>query len=167
MTELLPDDGDERRLRALFDASAEDASGALLTRLRARAADVPAHVRRRPAFIPRWAWAPAFAGLGVAGITALAAAFSLNWGNSDGGSAAAPPAAVNAVIPRAEAAPRPTAATEENEELADEALDYSPGEDWQADARVELELDPLDGLAAEDDLDAWLFATDELARGGG
>ena len=166
MTEHLhDDDGDERPLRAVFDASAEDASGALLTRMRARAADVPAHVRRRPRFVPRWAWAPAFAGVGVAAITALAAAFSLNWGNT-GDPAEAPPAAVKAVLPQAEAAPLPPAPSADG--LDDDDLDYASGEDWEAEARLgELELDPLDGLAADDDLDAWLFATDELTRGGG
>lgn len=51
------DDRDERELKALFDATADAPSGAQLTKLRARAADVPARGRR-----PRWlAWAPAFA----------------------------------------------------------------------------------------------------------
>lgn len=48
---------DERELKALFDATADEPSGAQLTKLRARAADVPARGRR-----PRWlAWAPVFA----------------------------------------------------------------------------------------------------------
>ena len=67
-------EGDETRLRALFDETVEPATGPTLTKLAARAADVPERSRRTPLWLPRWAWKPTAAGLVVAA-GALGAAF--------------------------------------------------------------------------------------------
>ena len=61
-----PDEPGEEELRRLFDATADQASGPTLTKLAARAGEVPEHAQRVPRWLPRWAWSPTLAGLAVA-----------------------------------------------------------------------------------------------------
>jgi hypothetical protein len=53
---------------------------------------------------------------------------------------------------------------EANTPLADELVGL---DEWSLDGAPLGQLDPLDGLSADEDLDAWLFATAALAAEGG
>ncbi|HEV8248167.1 MAG TPA: hypothetical protein VGP93_20470, partial [Polyangiaceae bacterium] len=70
---MTPSEPEEAELQELFDRTSEQATGPLLTRLRALSSEVPERAARRPRLLPRWAWAPTLAGL-CAGLGALSAA---------------------------------------------------------------------------------------------
>lgn len=157
-------DPEEAGLRALFDATADDLGGPGLTKLRARAADIPA--RRRPMWWKLWAPAltVAMGGLLVLGISTM---------NRPDSPAAAPAPTVVAEK-TAPPAPAPSVAPaplleDDPEELA--ALD-DPEETDGADDEMALD-DGADDLLAfgvpsdDEELDAWLEATDELLGEGG
>jgi hypothetical protein len=155
-------DPDEAGLRALFNSTAEELDGPGHTKLRARAADIPAE--RRPAWWRLWAPALAVAmgGLLVFGIR------SMNQPDSP-----TPVAQNSATAPLAVQAPpqisaEPRALEEEEEEEEEESEELALGED------DELELDDgaddllAFGVPSDDaELDAWLEATDELLGEGG
>ena len=63
------DDGDMKRL---FERTAREPSSFELTRMAARARELPSRLERVPRRLPRWTWAPAFAAfaaLGALGVT--------------------------------------------------------------------------------------------------
>jgi hypothetical protein len=168
------DDRDEAVVRELFDASAEEPSGPALTKLAARAAEIPTLPRRLPSWFPRWAWAPSAAGLAAAA-GALAVTFASWFGEppDDRGAATETPAIAPAVVlppiakvkqpqskdgplePRqgATAAPDP-----EERQLVTEPQTA----ELASEPAFDSELDALDGPPPDADLDAWLHATSEL-----
>jgi hypothetical protein len=63
---------DDRDLERVFESTAAAPSAFELTRMKARARELPARLERVPRRLPRWSWAPAFAAaaaLGALGIT--------------------------------------------------------------------------------------------------
>lgn len=153
---------EERELLDLFEATAEQPPPATLTRLQARAVDIPAHVRRRPAWIPRWAWAPGIAGLAVAA-GALAVTIA-PWLTEEvetvpvaqvAGSLPMP-----AVVPPA-AAPQVSASVDPASVSADDEED-DLASDWGDD--VDELGSALDAPSEDADLDAWLHATAVLVN---
>jgi hypothetical protein len=141
---------DETRLRALFERTAMDASGPTLTKLKARAQDVPTLTRR-----PLWQrlFAPALAVAVGAGAVVLATGpFSSLKPESVAStrateSAALAPASITAPVLRAPEAAPATAAVD----------DFGFGEP----ANDGL-LGPLDGPSDDEDIDAWLAATESV-----
>ena len=79
---------DEARLKQLFDASATELSGPTLTKLRARAREVPERTTRAPRWLPRWAWSPLLTGFAV-GVGALAVAIGV-WVRGPDGTSPSP-----------------------------------------------------------------------------
>jgi hypothetical protein len=177
-----PSSPDESALRALFDETSEEAAGPLLTRMAARAVDIPERAQRRPGWIPRWAWAPGIAGAVVA-LGVLSAAFVPTYMADR-----EPTKALSKVVlaplvkpPVAEASAATATATASAEPHSDDALldiprDSSPddsliaglGADWDPNSPggTEDSLDPLFGPASDADLDAWLYATEKIIREG-
>jgi hypothetical protein len=164
-------DRDEARLRALFDETIEPATGPTLTKLAARAADVPERARRTPLWLPRWAWRPAAAGLVVAA-GALGAAFA---GTRVDAPSPPQPAAVEAHLAApapaaavsADARDRRTAAPEPDLDV-DESLELVLADgDWEGDVDDDDALDSVYGPPSDANLDAWLYATSAVLEGGG
>jgi len=151
---------DEHELKALFDATAEEPSGAQLTKLRARAADVPGRARR-----PRWLfWAP-FAAVAAGALLVV----MLQGGAKDaevarGTSTAsvrfeapAPSVTQHAPAPSQESTPDEEA-PEENGALA-ELGDLNDGDDFED---FPGPLDEPDDA----ELDDWLAATSSFLEDG-
>jgi hypothetical protein len=163
-------DQDEAALRELFDASAEEPGGPLLTKLSARAAEIPSSPRRAPRWFPRWAWAP-----GAAGLAAAAGALAVTLGSWFGEptedvlpAGAAPPVAL-APIPGMlkEPVKRAAPARELPLLLEAEAGDgEAPSIELGAEAALDFELDALHAPTSDAELDAWLHATSELLHDG-
>lgn len=161
-----PTDRDEDALRALFDATAEDADGALLTRLQARAADIPGARTRRRFRALSWGWAPGVGGLAVAAGAALFA-WGPGWLGQSGTEGALHTAdvGVTTLAPAAaelrskpaipSSTPRPQVATSVASGLELEAVDWSEDES---------ELEAWQGPIEDEELDAWLYATAELVN---
>ena len=157
MTQEEEDQGHEE-LRRLFDDTAEQASGPTLTKLAARAADIPS-TARRSGFLPRWAWGPLFAAAAatLGGLLTLRGATRTpaRSGPELGSAAPAVSRAVAMTSTRElnAASPRPTVAEEpaDNLELLGDADEG---------ARFEVS-----GPQSDRDLDAWLAATKELSGG--
>ena len=169
-TEL--DDSDETAMRELFDASAEAARGPVLTKLAARAAEIPTLRRRAPSWFPRWAWAPGAAGLAAAA-GALAVTFAGWFGepSDELAPAAAAPAVAPAVAlpPVAQVQPQKHGPVEPRQgataapRAEEPALATEPQTAGLAsESALESELDALYGPPPDADLDAWLHATSEL-----
>jgi hypothetical protein len=163
---------DEERLRQLFEATAEEPTGALLTRLTARAADVPERATRAPRWLPRWAWAPTFGGFAVA-VGALAATFGPSLLEAAPNPALDVP---NAIAPQAAPLARASASAASGSlepasailptDLAEVGL-LALDSDWEADDQLgDVSLEPLHGPADDADLDAWLYATAALLEDG-
>ncbi|HMJ13811.1 MAG TPA: hypothetical protein VK524_20480 [Polyangiaceae bacterium] len=170
------DNPDEALLRELFDASAEEPDGPLLTKLSARAAEIPSLPRRAPRWFPRWAWAPSTAGLAAAA-GALAVTLSSWFGQpaEDVLPAAAAPVVALAPIPQAILPQNPqkkpsTTRGMELPALGDleaSELDVDPEAlELGAEAALASELDALHGPVTDAELDAWLHATSELLHDG-
>lgn len=146
---------DEAELRAIFDRTALEASGVDLTRLRARAEEVPERAARKPRLLPRWLWAPALAGA-FASAGALGAALL---------SGVTPVASVSSgpVATSNETAPAPERARSA-ELRVDDATDDSESEtesdDWVGE-HDELAFD-LSPDVPDTELDAWLEAAREF-----
>ncbi|HLV22720.1 MAG TPA: hypothetical protein VKZ49_17640 [Polyangiaceae bacterium] len=161
---LQPDNRDEERLRALFDGSYEPPSEAVLTRLKARAADVPS---MRPArFWPGWIWAPGFAGVALA---ATVAVFALTPESSSIPKTAAVAGVVPAVRVATSGGSTLQAGGAAVEGAADELALHDAtlagiDTDWASPAASDSELgtDVFDGVPPDADLDAWMYATAEL-----
>jgi hypothetical protein len=166
-------DGDEARLRALFNETIEPATGPTLTKLAARAADVPERAHRTPLWLPRWAWKPTAAGFVVAA-GALGAAF-VNTRVEAPRPAESSVAAAHLTAP----APAPAASVSVNDlrrpavPLADlgedlESLELSAaGGDWESEAEDDDVFDSVYGPPSDANLDAWLYATSAVLEGGG
>jgi hypothetical protein len=99
---------DDEDLKRLFERNAAEPSPFELTRMAARARELPGRLERVPRRLPRWTWAPAFAAvaaLGALGVT-------LTQALAPEGDAAAPsarPPAPAPVEPRVVAAEDPSA----------------------------------------------------------
>jgi hypothetical protein len=132
---------DDRDLVELFERTAADPSTFELTRMTARARELPARLERVPRRLPRWSWAPAFAAvaaLGALGIT-LSQALSPGAPSPSAGPPVAAPAANAAEQPSAHtpaaSAAKPAAVFEEPEDEAElDALSPAP----------EVDDDPFD-----------------------
>ncbi|HVJ15302.1 MAG TPA: hypothetical protein VM686_07675 [Polyangiaceae bacterium] len=138
----------EDELLELFEKSAQLPSGADLTRLRARAADVPERAARTPRWLPRWVWAPALGGI-CAGVGALGAVLFSEAGPFAPPAPSGEPSAI--VVASAVAAPAPSAsaalAREEEADVAsgdDEPLSFDLSSDV-ADAELDDWLAALEG----------------------
>jgi hypothetical protein len=168
------DDNDETSVRQLFDASAEEPSGPILTKLAARAGEIPSARRRAPSWFPRWAWAPSAAGLAAAAGALAVTLASWFGGPSDEVGPANP---TPAMAPAVALAPVPTRVQPESKDgpieprqAATAAPDKSAralGSEPQtaglpAESALDSELDALYGPPPDADLDAWLHATSEL-----
>lgn len=156
---------DEARLQALFDATADEPTGVGLTRLRARAAEVPARAKR-PAWRSLWVWLP-----GVAvGAGALALSVGTTTGEVGSGSLPPRPSALVVASPsggaRVVAAPAAAAAAESAQDDAELELLDGTGADGLG-SSSELGVAALGGAPSDADLDAWLYATAELLDNGG
>lgn len=145
---------DERELKALFDATSAAPDGMQLTKLRARAADVPSRKRAW-----RWQLFAPFVALGAG----AAAVLLLRSGPEpapvarvDPPALATTPAPAVAAAPEASAEPRLPEDVDENGPVAD--LGY---------ADEGLGIDELSGPADdEEDLDVWLDATGAFLEDG-
>ncbi|MEZ4219450.1 MAG: hypothetical protein R3B13_00885 [Polyangiaceae bacterium] len=145
-------------LRALFDATADEASGAQLTRLRARAQDIPASARK--SFWSRFA-VPVFA------LATGAAAIGLVW-RSQSGVPAESARSVAALAPSTAPTPVPTetrpveqsVASNDDTPVADDAFDdldpmaLGDSDELWAGIGVDSDVDDDDELLAA--LDSWL-----------
>jgi hypothetical protein len=186
-----PDDAGEEELRRLFDRTAGEASGPMLTKLGARASEVPDRARRVPRWLPRWAWSPTLAGLAVAAGVVIVVVASRFGGSERPPSPAPGPAETAQVKPSASPSgpklaltPPPSDPTSmhlsqeppENDDL-DEALDEEGSlaalESAETTALLDIEsdwfdlgVDPLSEPTSDDDLDAWLAATADLVEDG-
>jgi hypothetical protein len=159
MTPRPEDELDETRLQALFDRTAELPSGPMLTKLSARAADIPGLSRPRPFWQSLRFMLPAVAA--VAGALAVVAIPELR---GEPGAESAPVAlAPQSPAPAEATAPAPvdveTPAVDEVDLDALAELDFSDGD--------ELAFGDVDGPDSEAELDAWLSATEALLDEGG
>jgi hypothetical protein len=165
----------EAVLKRLFDASATELSGPSLTKLRARAREVPERAPRAPRWLPRWAWSPLLGGLAV-GAGALAVAIGVGIRGPESvspGAMAGPDALVSEQ--RAPRAADPPMASSSAAPEADDFLDEDPFLEESAELAADFDLDvdqsyldfdPIDD-PADDDLDAWWEATADMVEGGG
>lgn len=168
------DDNDETSVRQLFDASAEEPTGPVLTKLAARAGGIPSAPRRVPSWFPRWAWAPSAAGLAAAA-GALAVTLASWFGEPPG--ERGPATTTPAVAPVVALAPVPERTQPQSNDgpieprqaatAAPDSDERAPGTEPQTaglpgDLALDSELDALAGPPPDADLDAWLHATSEL-----
>lgn len=175
------DDRDEAALRELFEATAQQPTGSALTRMAARASDVP---RRASAWgwLLRWAWVPAVASMGAA-----AAAWVLYFRPSTPMPSVPVPVALSAepsatpgrsrttalpvrTQPSASATAAPDAPQDPLDELSGAGLlaglDPDLTDDDLATDPLQSEYDALFSPPSDADLDAWLLATNELLDDG-
>jgi hypothetical protein len=149
---------DEARIQALFERTAELPSGALLTKLAARAADVPLRHRRA------WAWLSLRLALPASAIVvgALAVVLVPRLGQAPPAPVAAPMAMAAGSSQGTDAPPAPAPELDalESEELYAELY-------LAEESGSELSLDLMHGPASEADVDAWLVATAMLLDEGG
>ena len=158
MPQIEPEEHED--VQRLFDATAAEAAGPTLTKLAARAAEIPERALRKSPFLPRWAWGPAFAGTAAA-LGGLLALRTL------------PPKPVPQRGPeRSSAAPVVTVAvaTASAREVNAAAPRATPGDELGdgpellGDADEGARFD-VSGPVADRDLDAWLAATKDLSGG--
>ncbi len=155
----------DQELSQLFDATADQPSGPTLTKLSARATDIPAHVKRRPRWRSLLFWAPGMA----AAVAALVLVLSPSLRHS-GLAPSATHAALSAPVPEKIAkatkapAPAPTPAATEDPDTSDLAAVF---DDSDSATTAALSLDPLYGPSQDDNLDAWLYATSAVLKTGG
>jgi hypothetical protein len=156
---------DEGDLKALFDATAETPDGMQLTKLRARAADVPALKRR-----PRWlVWAP-FLAVAAGALAVVMLRGSPKEVETARGIASAP---VTLVAPGPATVARAPAPPPSNAPLPSDET----GPPTDENGAVADLSDPDDGFAMDDlsgpldeandeELDGWLAATDSFLEDG-
>ena len=151
---------EHEELRRLFDETASNAVGPTLTKLAARAADIPERALRKPRFLPRWAWGPAFAGAVAAlgGLLVLRAVPPKPAPQRASEPSSAVPVASVAV---ATASARAVSAAAPHAPPGDEPGD---GPELLGDADEGARFD-VSGPETDRDLDAWLAATKELSGG--
>jgi len=146
-------------LQRLFDDTAQNASGPTLTKLGARAADVP-RLARRSRLLPRWAWGPLLGGAAGALVCGLA------W---RGAHRPAPVQVASVAVPTAPA-PSVALGSASNAEpdtaaprfAASDEAGESPELLGDADEGARFDVS---GPQSDRDLDAWLAATKELSGG--
>jgi hypothetical protein len=148
------EDQEHEDLKRLFEDTAEIASGPTLTKLAARATDIPQLVAQKRRFLPRWAWGPAFAGAAVA----LGGVFSLHGMAPKRQPAPSQPVASVAV---ATASAREVNAASPRTTPTDDSSD-SPELLGDADEGARFDVS---GPQSDRDLDAWLAATKDLSGG--
>lgn len=154
---------DEDRVRALFDATAGEASGPTLTKLSARAADIPTRAKRR-GWLPRLLGPLVAVGVGAAAVTL--ATKDLDRGAPLASASVASLASEAVVAPAATTAvPSPSAAIAVSAATVDDEL--AGLEDWGWSGSGDGLLAPLDAPLEDAELDAWLDATASLTGGGG
>ena len=152
------EDQEHEHVRQLFADTAQEASGPTLTKLAARAADIPS-TTQKSRILPRWAWGPVFAGAAVAlgGLLTLRAATRAPTPHSPALASAAR-ADKRAV---AMASARELSAASPRPAVADESADNL---ELLGDADEGARFD-VSGPQSDRDLDAWLAATKELSGG--
>jgi hypothetical protein len=167
--------GDEARLRRLFDASAAELSGPTLTKLRARAREVPERAPRAPRWLPRWAWSPLLASFAV-GAGALAVAIGVWVRGPDGVSPAptsgpepiasqqAEPTLAPSVARSGSVSPERDDAMDDDDAFLDEGTELAADFDLDVDQSY-VDFDPL-ADPDDGDLDAWWDATQDMLEGG-
>jgi hypothetical protein len=102
----MTENDDDSELERLFERTAREPSRFELTRMAARARELPSRLERVPRRLPRWTWAPAFAAvaaLGALGVT-LTQTFS-----RDGRHGAPPPGTLPPSSPAIEISSVPSA----------------------------------------------------------
>lgn len=153
MTDLDP----ERELKALFDATAEAPTGAQLTKLKARATDVPGR-RRRPLWL---LWAPFLA------VAAGFFAVVVLRGKPGPEQAHLPSATITASEQIASVATPAPSLAPPGEEPAGDDLDESLAglDDLDDEPSTDVLAAPLDD-ADEEELDVWLAAADSFLEEG-
>jgi hypothetical protein len=148
---------DEARLQALFDESAELASGPMLTKFSARAREIPALARRRTWWLSLRIALPA--GAALAG--ALAVLMLPGFGGSN---VAAPPSVPVAPASQIVASPVSPRVSESNDEAA--AAEFAAGFGYADEGSGSaIALDAIES-ESEAELDAWLVATADLVDEG-
>ncbi|HEX6764311.1 MAG TPA: hypothetical protein VF103_02510 [Polyangiaceae bacterium] len=139
---------DDRDLERLFEQTAAEPSSFELTRMSARARELPTRLERVPRTLPRWSWAPAFAALAALAALGVTLGQALSPGRSSSstvaGATAAPlvaPATASepSVVPPAAStkAPLGDRSDEANDldgfslgsESDDDPFDFSPSEE--------------------------------------
>ena len=151
-------DATEETLQHLFDQTAHEPTGPTMTKLAARARDVPGNARRRRTGSWWPGWAPVAVGAGAAAVVVLAL-------RGAGEPVATPePVAHMSVpvgpLPSVSGAPGPDEPSAQDEtDLAVAELELSLTPEDPADGS---DLDLMFGPETDDDLDAWLAATEEL-----
>ncbi len=152
----------DQELLQLFDGTADKPSGPTLTKLAARAADIPARVKRRPRWRSLLFWAPGMA----AAFAALVLVLSPSVHRSEPPALA--PSAVHAPQKVAKAlAPKPAPAAPTDATDSDAPDLAAAFDDGDPTATAAISLDPLYGPSQGDDLDAWLYATSAVLKNGG
>jgi hypothetical protein len=170
---MTQEDQEHQELQRLFDATAETAPGPTLTKLAARAADIPERARKSR-FLPSWAWGPACAGMAMAlgALLALRATHHIGPQRADGAALGTTTPAVS-VAASASASSSPDVSSDP-EATSSDAPDPAPRTAANDEAGDSLELlgDADDGAhfdvagpQSDRDLDAWLAATKELSGG--
>jgi len=157
---MTPEDRElHAELQRLFDDTASDASGPTLTKLSARAADVP-RLARRSRLWRRWAWGPLFASVACA----LGIVLALHGARHSAPLQPAPgaltltPQANLALESASGTALLPPAAHVNASEEANDNLEPL----GEADEAAHFDVS---GPQSDRDLDAWLAATAELSGG--
>jgi hypothetical protein len=150
-------DSDETGLKALFDRTAEEAGGPTLTKLRARAEDVPGLARKR-----RPAWLGWLAPVSALAIGAAAVTLAVRPAESP----------LREHTPSASVTPRTqhTAPTPAPVASASASSPIELEEDgWESELTATSLAEPVEGLVPvafdlpeEAEIDAWLAATDQL-----
>jgi hypothetical protein len=151
---MTQEDQEHEDLKRLFEATAEGASGPTLTKLAARAADIPQLVGQKRRFLPRWAWGPAFAGAAMT----LGGVLALHTMAPKRQPVPSQPVASVAVA---------TASAREVNAAAPRATppdDSSDSPELLGDADEGARFD-VSGPQSDRDLDAWLAATKDLSGG--
>ncbi len=155
----------ETGLARLFDATAGEPSGPTLTKLSARAADIPARVKRRPRWRSLLFWTPGMAAA-VAALVLVMSPSPRHVRQSPTPATSTPPPALAVHTPRKSGAPpaAPAAAPKvEDPDIAELAAGF---DDDDPTATTAIGLDPLYGPSQNDDLDAWLYAAHTVLQNG-
>jgi hypothetical protein len=172
---MTQEDEEHQELQKLFDGTADAAPGPTLTKLAARAADIPERARAAR-FLPSWAWGPALGGVALALGALLALRASHPVEPQRGGQTAALSSAVPAVsVAQAASASAEPGANGGGETSPDDApsvdatrtaANDETGDNLEllGDADEGAHFD-VTGPQSDRDLDAWLAATKELSGG--
>jgi hypothetical protein len=158
MTQLEEDDHED--LQRLFSETAIHASNPTLTKLAARAADIPGRVLRKRIF-PRWAWGPAFAGAIVA-LGGLLLALRATRPPREATQPRAPELGSSAAVASLTVAS--ASAREVNADAPSPSDEASDSPELLGDADEGARFD-VSGPQSDRDLDAWLAATKDLSGG--